>query len=137
MSTAARWRRYAEEPWRSAGGDRDFRRFLGRRREGLLGGLRTIQDRLGLGGAHRDVADARQGDAGVGDLPLLEANHGRRTDHGEVAVPTGYFLDGAACARFWRPYPDLGQDLIGLEGGREESGEEVSRIDHAYPRPRL
>ncbi len=105
--------------------------FLGRRREDVLGGFGTTQDPLDLGGAHRHVADARQRNTSVGDLPILEANDRCRADHGEVAVAPGDLLDCAAGAWSCTPYPDRGQDLVGLEGGREESAEEVGRLDDA------
>ena len=68
---------------------------------------------------------------GVARLAAVLVVEQRAAGHGEIAAPAGEFLKAPAALRRPRRQADLGDDLVGLERGRQRALEEIGRLDHA------
>ena len=136
-STSATWRRYAEVACTSEGGARDFATCAAASANTSSAGsapTSTASASVALTGVELTPVKTKR-DSAI--LPTLKAYGGGDADHGEIAVAAGDLLERAPAARPLRGYADRDEDLIGLEGGGEETFEEVGRRNGAPPRARL
>src|SRR3954469_16578378 len=87
--------------------------------EGLVGGLRAGQALFGLGGLDVLGADGGERDPRPADRAVRQLEVHADGDRGEVADLAFHLQVCPARTAPRRGHPDLGQDLVGLERGRE------------------
>ena len=100
----------------------------GRGGDRRVGEAVAFEDLLGRGQPHGHRPGSRRGQARLRAARAVADHHRRDRDDREVAAAPRELLERKAGRRVHRWQADLGEDLVGLEAGREVRHEEVLRL---------